>query len=126
VTGADAGRDISAASADDLLHPESDDVTHDLVRERHGNCEANGPFGQLERGEPFAHGVDDARAERKDAEMMLRGEKSEQGLLVEEKRGHPIARTLRGLGHQVHREVSDMLECGSRRRIESVEVVVHS
>ena len=64
MAGADAGSHISAASTDDLVHPVSDDVTHDLVRERPGNREANGSFGQVERGEPVAHGVDGPRAER--------------------------------------------------------------
>jgi hypothetical protein len=73
-------RGISAGGTGDLLDPVPDNVTHDLVRQRRGGSEPDGSLGQLEGRQPAAHCVDDLRTERKDAEMMLGSQKSQQGL----------------------------------------------
>jgi hypothetical protein len=57
--------------------------------------------------------------------MLLRGEKGNQGFLLVLQRGHPIARALFGVRHQIHHKVPDVLECGSRGNVEAAEVVVH-
>src|ERR1017187_7783183 len=118
-------RDISAGGTGDLLDPVSDDVTHDLVGQRRGGSEPDGSLGQLEGRQPVAHRVDDPGTERKDAEMMLGSQKSEQRLLVVLKRGHPVARALLGLGHDLYHQVADVLESVPRGCVEAVEVVIY-
>ena len=70
---------ISAGSAGDLIYPVSDNLTHDLIGEWHVGGEPDSPLRQLEGCELAAHSVHDPRTEREDAQMVLRGEKAEQG-----------------------------------------------
>ena len=47
-----------------------------------------------------------------------------QGQVLVSEAARAAFRALLGLGHQVHRQVPDVLECGTRRRIEATEVLV--
>ena len=56
--------------------------------------------------------------------MLPGSPESEQWLLVVPKRGHPVARTLLGLGRHLHHQVADVLKSGPRGRVEAAEVVI--
>ena len=57
----------------------TDDVTHDLVRQRRRGSEPDRSLGQLEGRELVAHRVHDPGTEREDAQMLPGSPESEQG-----------------------------------------------
>ena len=107
-----AGRLGSAAF--DLRDAEADDVTDDVVGERLLGREADRAPGEVEALEPVANPVDDLGAVGVDAEVPLGGVEAEHGAAGDRQRGHPVARSLLGVGRDLERDLPDALE---RRRV---------
>src|SRR4051794_30506601 len=78
----------------DLRDPEPDDLADDVVRRQLRGREPDRPLREAEAGEPVAERVDRRRAEREDAEVLLRHAEPEQRAVVELQRSHPVARSL--------------------------------